>query len=118
MAFAPATATAHAPVPKKGTHRQEHNRQIIRKVGRKFGLSPADIRALELLAHQESGWSSTSRTGRYGGLFQIDTKTGWAAKRGRWKNPWTNTEIAIKYIRRKYGTPRRALSHSYRMNWY
>ena len=35
-----------------------------------------------------------------------------------WANPEWNTNMAIKQIKHRYKTPRRALAHSYAYGWY
>jgi len=98
-------------------NRQAKNAEIIKKVAAKHGYKAADANALITLAERESGLSTTPRTGHYVGLFQVPCE-GWVAKNERWKNPVTNTEIALMYIEKRYKTPRRALAHSYSQGWY
>jgi hypothetical protein len=103
--------------PALAINRQAKNVLIIKKVAAQHGYKAADTKALITLAKRESGLSSTPRTGSYVGLFQVPCE-GWVAKKGRWKNPEINTQIALQYIEKRYKTPRRALAHSYSHGWY
>ena len=109
--------TAVSATPAMAVNRQAKNVMVIKKVAAKHGYKSADTKALITLAKRESGLSSTPRTGSYVGLFQVPCE-GWIAKKGRWKNPEFNTEIALKYIKKRYKTPRKALAHSYSHGWY
>ena len=100
------------------------NVKVIRRVGAKYRLPKADIKALIILARRESGYSNRCVTGSHYGLFQLSgTATVLGIHKGhcgrpRWKCPEWNTYMAIKQIRHRYKTPRRALAHSYRYGWY
>jgi hypothetical protein len=88
---------------------------IIKKVAREQRLGTADTNALIILCRRESGYNARCITGSYRGLFQIKLTR---YNRNKWHDPYFNTRMAIKQIRYRYKTPRRALSHSYRYGWY
>ena len=95
--------------------REKKNITVIRTVAAKHKLSKADTRALIVLARRESGYNARCITGSYRGLFQIQlTKK----NKAKWHDPYFNTEVAIKQIKYRYKTPRRALAHSYSAGWY
>jgi hypothetical protein len=87
-------------------------RKIIRHVAQNYGLKEADIKALYKLCKRESDFNPRERTGSYKGLFQLDSH-----HKQVWDPAW-NTGVAIKYIKKRFKTPRRALAHSYRYGWY
>lgn len=92
--------------------REKKNVTIIRSVAKARGVSAADTQALITLAKRESGWNAHERTGTCLGLFQIKTRS------KSWADPHFNTNLALKYIKNRYGTPRAALAHSYSHGWY
>ena len=87
-------------------------KKIIRHVAHNYGLKKADVKALITLCKRESDFDPKERTGSCKGLFQLQTH-----HREVWQPAW-NTGMAIKYIKKRYKTPRRALAHSYRYGWY
>lgn len=88
-------------------------KKVINRVGKQeFHLSRADIKALITLCKRESDFNPRCRTGSYKGLFQLDNKS-----KHVWEPVW-NTGVAIKEIKRRYKTPRRALAHSFAYGWY
>jgi hypothetical protein len=87
-------------------------KKIIRHVAHNYGLKKADIKALITLCKRESDFDPKERTGSCKGLFQLQTH-----HKEVWQPAW-NTGMAIKYIKKRYKTPRRALAHSYRYGWY
>jgi len=95
--------------------RQKRSITVIKKVAAQNKLSKADTKALIILARRESGYNPRCITGSYRGLFQIKlTKR----NRNHWQDPYFNTRVAIKQIKARYKTPRRALAHSYSHGWY
>lgn len=86
---------------------------IIRTEARRAHLGTADTAALIELARRESTYHPWSRTGSCYGLFQL-----MKVSHNHWYDPAWNTSRAIKYIRARYSTPRRALAHSRRYGWY
>lgn len=85
---------------------------VIREVAAQHNVSAADQKALIKLAKRESSWNPKARNGSCRGLFQVKTKS------KRWADPAFNTSLALKYIKKRYGTPRKALAHSYSHGWY
>jgi hypothetical protein len=95
--------------------REKKSVKVIRTVAAQHKLSKADTKALIVLARRESGYNTKCVTGSYRGLFQIKlTKF----NKRKWQDPYFNTDMAIKQIRARYKTPRRALAHSYSNGWY
>ncbi len=95
--------------------REKKNVTIIKKVAAKHNMSKADTKALIVLAKRESGYNANCVTGTCVGLFQIRlTKY----NRNKWRDPYFNTNMAIKQIKYRYKTPRAALAHSYKYGWY
>jgi len=92
--------------------REKKNVTVIRKVAAAKGLSSKDTKALITLAKRESGYNARCKTGSCLGLFQIKTKSKY------WADPEFNTRLAIKYIKNRYGSPSKALAHSYSHGWY
>jgi len=94
--------------------RQRRVVNIIKKIGRANHYGPKQRSALLKIAKRESGYTPTARTGSCKGVFQLMTHFG----KSKWANARWNTRKAIKYIKHRYGTPRKALAHSYRYGWY
>jgi len=86
----------------------------IKVVARRNHLSAANSRALVTLAKRESSYNPRARNGSCKGLFQLKT----SAPKRRWVNATWNTTVAISYMKRRYGSPAKALRHSYRYGWY
>jgi hypothetical protein len=80
------------------------------------GYGAADANALVKLAIRESNLdpAARSKSGKYLGLFQLDQ----SMCTEEWADPAWNTHRALRYIENRYGTPSRALSHSYSHGWY
>ena len=88
--------------------------KIIKTAAKSKKLSNAEISALLKICRRESTYRPTAINGTCKGLFQL--KTHFA--RSKWANARWNTLKAINYIKHRYKTCRRALSHSYRFGWY
>lgn len=86
----------------------------IRKVAKSKHLSASETKALLKIAKMESGYRPTARNHSCKGLFQLMTHF---SKR-KWANPAWNTAKAIRYIRHRYGTVRKALRFHYAHGWY
>ena len=86
----------------------------INTTAKRHHLSAANSRALITLAKRESSYNPRARNGSCKGLFQLKT----SAPRRRWVNATWNTTVAISYMKRRYGSPAKALRHSYRYGWY
>ena len=93
---------------------KSHVIAIIKSVAKQKHLSNADVSALLKICRRESGYRPTARNHSCKGLFQLKTHYG----PSKWKDPKWNTAKAIKYIKHRYGTARRALAHSYSHGWY
>jgi hypothetical protein len=107
--------TAFAVVASPALAREKKAITIIKKVAAKEKLSAADTKALIVLARRESGYNANCVTGNCVGLFQI-TLTKY--NHNKWRDPYFNTRMAIKQIKHRYKTPRKALAHSYSNGWY
>jgi len=96
---------------------QAQVRSLIRTEARTWHYGYANREALVKLAYRESRWHPWSRSSMHGcwGTFQL--RYTMCLGHPWWDATW-NTHRAIVYIRHRYGTPVRALAHSYRSGWY
>jgi SLT domain-containing protein len=85
---------------------------IIKATAKEKKLGNGQIKALLILCRRESGYNPKARNHSCKGLFQLKTKS------KKWADPVWNTAKAIRYIKHRYGTPKRALAHSYSHGWY
>jgi len=78
-----------------------------------YGLTQTNA-LLHLARHESNTHNWSSNHGHYLGLFQLHNTmcSRW------WYSPYYNTRRAIRYIKHRYGTPTRALSHYHRYSWY
>ncbi len=88
--------------------------KIIKSVAKQKHLSAAETKALLKIAKMESGYRTTARNHSCKGLFQLKTHFG----RSKWTNAAWNTAKAIRYIKHRYGSVRKALRFHYRHGWY
>lgn len=86
----------------------------IRAVAKKNHLNAADTNALLKIAKMESGFRPTARNHSCKGLFQLMTRF----DKKHWSNVEWNTNKAIKYIKHRYGSARKALRFHYAHGWY
>ncbi len=96
------------------TAKQRRVVKVIKAEAKKEKLSKAQITALLKICKRESTFRPKARNGSCKGLFQLKTSFGYK----KWSDPAWNTRKAIRYIKHRYGTPTRALSHCYRYGWY
>ena len=89
-------------------------KRIIRHETLEHGFTKADVSAMYRLCARESGFRVKAANGPCKGLFQLHTHQ----PRSKWQNPVWNTSRALTYIKKRYGTPRRALAASYSKGWY
>ncbi len=82
---------------------------IIRTLTRRSGFVTADVTAMKRIADWESHDNPRAVSGRCRGLFQLHGGSLDAKK---------NTSQALRYVRRRYGNPRKALAHIRRVGWY
>lgn len=85
---------------------------LVRRIARAHGYGAGDVEALVTLCRRESTFRPGATNGSCKGLFQLKTRN------PRWSDPAWNTDSAISYIERRYGSPRAALAHSYSRGWY
>jgi hypothetical protein len=113
LLFGTLASPALAKTKKKHRRKKEvYSVRVIRKVAANHKLPKSDVKALIKLAYRESSWNRRCITGSYRGLFQVKTRN------SHWADPFWNTGRALRYIKKRYKTPRRALAHSYRYGWY
>ena len=96
------------------TAKQKKVIKIIKAEAKKKKLSNAEISALLKICKRESGYRPTATNGSCKGLFQLKTRY----SRKYWADPAWNTRKAIRYVKHRYGTWRKALAHSHRYGWY
>ena len=113
-----APTAAHAAVPH---YSQAYTKAAIRSEAKVADYGKTQTDALVKLAYRESRWHNWSVSkakrpqDRCWGTFQLS----YGMAHGHpWSNPYWNTMRAIRYIKHRYGTPVRALAHSYRYGWY
>jgi len=113
-----AILTASISVQPATAHTRAQAKRIVARVANQRGLCKADRIALYKIAKRESNYRHLARSnggnGKYKGIFQL----GFKKMGSKWKDPAWNTRRAIKYIKHRYGTPRKALAHSNRYGWY
>lgn len=107
-AVSPAMASAKSARAK----RHAKIKKIITATAKEKKLKNDQIKALLKLCWRESGYNPKARNRSCKGLFQLKTKS------KKWADPEWNTAKAIRYIKHRYGTPKKALAHAYRVGWY
>lgn len=95
-------------------HSQVFNKRAIKTVAKKRGYSSADISRLLRIAKRESHFRNKATNGPCKGMFQLNTRK----SKSKWANPYWNTNRAITYIKKRYGSPGGALRHIRRTGWY
>lgn len=115
-------STAVAAIPR---YSASYNKSKIRGVaqgkikgtysGKYYHYSDYQTKCLLKLAYRESSYRNWVTNGSCRGLFQL---SGRMSYRKPWWRPVWNTDRALVYIRARYGTPSKALAHSYRRGWY
>jgi len=115
LCLLPSAAFASRVPPAHPHGRDARVKAAICEVAAKHGYGPVQTRALLVLAYRESSWEPTQKTGSCWGLFQLSRSM---CRGHHWGRVRWNTDRAITYIRHRYGTPRKALAHSLRYNFY
>jgi SLT domain-containing protein len=95
-------------------HSASYNKKVIEKVAKARGYGPTKIKQLKWIAYRESRYRNTATNGPCKGMFQLATRQA----KSKWANPYWNTNRAITYIEKRYGSPARAISHIKRRGWY
>ncbi len=115
--------TTHAILTATGSHRLGRNREIAwRMMSHRFGWRPKyQFRSLNKLWDRESGWNvhaSNPYSGAYG-IPQAVPGSKMATAGPDWVNS-ARTQIrwGLRYIRSRYGKPRRAWAHECAYGWY
>lgn len=85
-----------------------------------YGWSDSDFSSLVTLWYRESGWNPTAgnSSGAYGIPQALPGKKMASYGSDYLTNYKTQINWGMNYIKSKYGTPTKALNHSYRYNWY
>ena len=87
---------------------------------RQYGWSEADYQALVLLWYRESSWNPYAVNKKSGacGIPQANPCSK-ASKGTDYKTNWrTQIKWGLNYIKKRYGSPSEAWSHSQRIGWY
>jgi hypothetical protein len=97
-------------------------RGVARRMLHRFHWSVRkQFRYLNWLWNRESGWNKYARnpySGAYG-IPQALPGRKMASAGPNWRsNAWTQIRWGLRYIRARYGTPRRAWNHSQATGWY
>jgi hypothetical protein len=112
-AFAVIASTAALPAQPAYASLSVH--AIISKYTLAAGFAAADVTAMKKIADYESHDHPASHSKGCWGLFQLSTSM---VKGHPWSDPAWNTRRALKYVKRRYGTPRKALAHIKKTGWY
>lgn len=89
--------------------------EIITKYTVAAGFGSLDVTAMKKIADYESHDHPTSHSRTCWGLFQLSTSM---VKGHPWSDASWNTRRALRYVKARYGTPRKALAHIKRTGWY
>lgn len=88
---------------------------IIKRYTVAAGFGTLDVTAMKKIADYESHDNPKAHSKTCWGLFQLST----AMARGHaWSDASWNTRRALKYVKGRYGTPRKALAHIRKTGWY
>jgi len=109
------------PVRHKRKHRRHTPRAIARSMLRHFGWWARQFRYLNMLWERESGWNvyaSNPYSGAYG-LPQAVPGSKMASAGPNWRtSATTQVRWGLRYIKGRYGSPKRAWDHELGVGWY
>jgi len=106
-----AVAIAAAPSPTRSEDANDRARRLGRKAARDRGWTGRQWECLDTLIKRESNWRPNAQTGSHYGIGQVrGMKPGTPVDR--------QLQIVFRYIVHRYGTPCKALEHSYKWRWY
>jgi len=88
---------------------------IIERYTTAAHFGSADVTAMKRIADYESHDHPTSHSRTCFGLFQLSRTV---AKGHPWSDAAWNTRRALAYVKRRYGTPRKAWAHIRKSGWY
>jgi hypothetical protein len=88
---------------------------IISRCTTAAGFGTLDVTAMKKIADYESHDNPKSHSSSCWGLFQLSTKM---VKGHPWADATWNTKRALKYVKGRYGTPRKAWAHIKKTGWY
>ena len=110
------TVTAFAAaLPAQAAYASMSVHQIITKYTTAAGFGATDVTAMKKIADYESHDNPKTHSKTCWGLFQLSTKM---VKGHPWSDAAWNTKRAVKYVKSRYGTPRKALAHIKKTGWY
>ncbi|MFG2005689.1 transglycosylase SLT domain-containing protein [Spirillospora sp. NPDC048911] len=122
QASAPTTATVvAAKAQAKKKTRAQRNQAIAKPMVKKRGWSKRQFKCLVKLWNRESHWNHKARnrsSGAYGIAQALPGRKMRSAGKDWRTNPKTQIKWGLGYIKGRYGTPCRALSHSNSRGWY
>ncbi|GAA2604307.1 lytic transglycosylase domain-containing protein [Actinomadura fulvescens] len=123
QAAAPTTSTTvvAAKAQAKKKTRAQRNKAIARPLVKKRGWSNRQYKCLVKLWNRESRWDHKVRnrsSGAYGIPQALPGRKMRSAGKDWRTNPRTQIKWGLRYIKGRYGTPCRALSHSNSRGWY
>jgi D-alanyl-D-alanine carboxypeptidase/Transglycosylase SLT domain len=101
----------------KGGPIKEYTRRVMAE---RYGWGDEEWGALDELVRRESSWNpeADNPTSTAYGLYQFLDGTWAGTGIGRTSDPYRQTDAGLIYIQQRYGSPRAALAHHDRMNWY
>jgi hypothetical protein len=102
-------------LPTQAAYASTSIHSIITKYTEAAGFGSSDVTAMKQIADYESHDNPKSHSKTCWGLFQLSTKM---VKGHDWSDPVWNTKRALKYVKSRYGTPRKALAHIKKTGWY
>jgi len=79
------------------------------------GFGSKDVSAMMKIADYESHDNPNAHSASCWGLFQLSSAM---VKDKPWSDPVWNTKRALKYVKSRYGTPRKAWAHIKKTGWY
>jgi Transglycosylase SLT domain len=121
QASAPTTTTVVAAKAQAKKTRAQKNKAIAKAMVKKRGWSNRQYKCLVKLWQRESSWNHKARnpsSGAYGIAQALPGRKMRSAGKDWRTNPKTQIKWGLRYIKGRYGTPCRALSHSNSRGWY
>jgi len=110
-----AASALAAALPAQAAYAATSVHSIISQYTRAAGFGDADVSAMKKIADYESHDNPKAHSKTCWGLFQLSTKM---VKGKPWSDPVWNTKRAVKYVKARYGTPRKAWAHIRKTGWY
>jgi hypothetical protein len=79
------------------------------------GFGTLDVAAMKSIADYESHDNPKCHSSKCWGLFQLSTSL---VRNHPWADATWNTKRALRYVKSRYGTPRKAWTHIRKTGWY